>query len=102
MSEFIEGEVIVLPSITIRITDPDCGHTYEWLRTKPLPNHCPSCDEPTTGPYGTCEDFPCCGHQLGECGYSPTHSSDYWSEWMDRREEAGYDRDDPDFYPEWE
>ena len=83
---------------TIVITDPECGHSYEWLRSSRLPDSCPDCVT-NVQDSGYCEDYPCCGHTDG-CGYNPKHTSDYWSEYMNERLAQGYDYDDPDFYPE--
>jgi hypothetical protein len=76
-------------------TCPECSFTSRDVAL--LQNH--SCDIQANG--GRCEDFPCCGHNFGECSFSPTHTGEYWSAWISEREAAGYDIDDPDFYP-WE
>lgn len=47
-----------------------------------------------------CEDYPCCGHPAGQCEDRPEYHAEYWEDYIERREAAGYDRDDPDFYPE--
>jgi hypothetical protein len=92
-----------ITSLTVRVTMPSCSHSFEWLRTRRLPedSECPICNE-SNGDGGPCEDYPCCGHAPGECGYSPTHHSDYWYEWISQREAQGYDLDDPDFYAPFE
>ena len=42
-------------------TNPECGFTTTDVHL--LANH--SCDVQSFG--GRCEDFPCCGHEMGDC-----------------------------------
>lgn len=47
--------------MAIRSTCEDCGFSSTDLPL--VQNH--SCD--VTGNGGRCEDFPCCGHEAGDC-----------------------------------
>ncbi len=40
---------------------------------------------------GRCEDFPCCGHKLGECQNRPEYTSEYWYDRIRQLEDNGYD-----------
>ena len=84
--------------MTVGVSFPGCSHTIRWQRSKLLPEECPDCATNVSG--GTCEDYPCCGHAPGECGFRPSFTSEFWSDWTAKREAMGYDITDPDFYPE--
>lgn len=51
------------PSVHLKFeaTCPDCGFTSRDIHL--LNNH--SCDTQNNG--GRCEDYPCCGHESGDC-----------------------------------
>lgn len=66
---------------------PDCGFTSSDVHL--LNNH--SCDVQDNG--GSCEDFPCCGHEYGDC-----NGQKYGSD--ESIKEAVYARmSDPDYDP---
>ena len=87
------------PVKTVRVTY-DCGHEVRELPGRVFED-CPTCANGVPEGAEYCEDYPACGHTDGDgCGFDPRHTSDYWSEFIRRREAEGFDIDDPDFYPD--
>lgn len=42
--------------------------------------------------HGHCEDYPCCGHRLGQCRDKPEYHAQHWREMMDKLDPDEYDR----------
>lgn len=40
------------------------------------------CQDENVTRTGRCEDYPCCGHQPGECGDRAEFTSEFWSEFI--------------------
>lgn len=40
----------------------------------------------------TCEDFPCCGHKLGECEDRAEFHSEFWHNAIHTMDEYSYER----------
>jgi hypothetical protein len=91
----------------IQYTDPrkkvqtftcnDCGShgSIRWMQ-----RHDCSTNQDLLANGGRCEDYPACGHTDGDgCIMLESHTSEYWTDWITSRIDAGYDMDDPDFYP---
>lgn len=68
----------------------DCGTSgsEQWMRT----HDCQSVQDVRQF-GGRCEDYPCCGHQLGECEPQESFTKEYW---LTHR-----DPDDPDAYQDY-
>lgn len=63
----------------VHVIYPDCGHSVPWQQSRRIPDSCPDCENNIQS-NGMCEDYPCCGHMPGECGFRPEFTSDYWHE----------------------
>jgi len=67
----------------------ECGQTWHPTQSSIADSHACVKDGDFVATTGRCEDFPCCGHRLGECGDRAEFTSAYW---MDLHDEMGDER----------
>jgi hypothetical protein len=71
----------------------DCGTTgsLQWMQDHPCG------DVQSVNEFGgRCEDYPCCGHQPGECAPQERFTKAYWQDRYDSL--SPEDRDEVDMY----
>lgn len=67
----------------------DCGQSWHPSQAGVADSHLCVDDDDFVATTGRCEDFPACGHRLGECGDRAEFTSAYWH---DLQEQMGDER----------